>query len=373
MEKIRIAHVAGGLTTGGVESVVLNYFSHIDMQQYEPIYISYDTPDPKVKERFEKLGFKVYEVTKKKENLLKSCWEVYKILKENHIQIVHSHMTHMCFVSNILGCMAGAKVIISHSHLAECPAGVKKYVYGFFKFLSCITATDWFTCSRDAAICLFGRKAWNSGKVHLLSNAIDLSQFLYDEEKRKLIRAENGWEDFVVIGNVGRFTEQKNQKFVLEVFRVFHTRFPQSRMLFVGSGPEMDDIQDRVRKFGLEDAVIFTGSVMDPSIYYMAMDVFLFPSRYEGLGIAAVEAQAAMLPVLASDVVPKEAVVSDTVKFLPLTASATEWAKNLQILLTGSTRSKMDKKELHSTLQRLHYDIDQEVDWLGTYYRERLR
>ena len=148
--KKRIAHIAGGLTTGGVEAVIYNYFSKIDRKDYELYYITYDTPDPAVKKKFEDIGFHVYEVTKKKENLKKSCKEVYTILKENHINIVHSHMTLMSFVTSFLGKLCGIKVRIAHSHLALYPTGIKKPVYAFFKFCTRVTSTDYMACGKKA-------------------------------------------------------------------------------------------------------------------------------------------------------------------------------------------------------------------------------
>lgn len=373
MEKIRIAHVAGGLTTGGVEAVVYNYFSHMDTDAYELIYISYDTPEPQVRRRFEELGFTVYSVTKKKENLLKSCIEVYGILKKHRVQVVHSHMTLMCFVTNILGRMAGAKALISHSHLVEYHSGVKKLIAGVFKWLDRWTATDWFACGDDAAVYLFGEKAARSGKVHILNNAIDLSAYRYDAEKARTARELLGAGDAVVIGNVGRFTEQKNQAFALEVFSRFHAMVPESRLLLVGSGPMMEEIQSKAEHMGLSDAVVFTGSDPEPSKYYMAMDAFLFPSTYEGLGIVAVEAQAASLPVLASDVVPRAVVVGDDVEFLSLNEPPEVWAQALDTLVKKHRSSPPDGEALLRAMRNQHYDIDREVDWLHNYYQSCLR
>lgn len=371
MEKIKIAHVAGGLTTGGVEAVIYNYFSHMDREQYELIYISYDTPEPKVKERFEALGFTVYTVTKKKVNFIKSCREVFRILKKHHIQIIHSHMTLMCFITNIIGMMAGVKVRISHSHLVERPCSkMRKYLYCIFKYLSRLTATDYFACSRDAGIYLFGEKVYAAGKVHLLNNAFTISDYEYNEALAHRIRKENNLENAVVIGNVGRFTEQKNQEFILDIFKIFHSQCPNSRLLLVGSGPMTEEIRTRARHLNLEDYVIFTGSVTEPEKWYLPMDIFLFPSRYEGLGIAAVEAQAASLPVLASDAVPRGIVVSENVEFLPLTASPQVWVEHLRKLLARRELPRTHTQKLTDSLRRNHYDIKEEVEWLDCFYKK---
>lgn len=371
MEKIRIAHVAGGLTTGGVEAVIYNYFSHMNTEQYELVYISYDTPDPAVQSRFEALGFTVYSVTKKRDNFLKSCMEVFSILKKHRIQIVHSHMNLMCFVTNILGLLTGAKVRISHSHLAQQHGGWKKQAAGFCKWLDRISATEYFACSQDAGIYLFGQKAWDAGSVHILNNAIETGAFRYDPVRAARYRQELGLEDAVVIGNVGRFTEQKNQDFSLDIFREFRTLCPGSKLVLAGSGPDLERIRARTEEMGLQDAVLFPGSVTEPQKWYQIMDAFLFPSRYEGLGIVAVEAQAASLPVLASDVVPEAIVVSDWVEFLPLDASARCWAEALQRLI-GRQDTRNHTAALTDALRRHHYDIETEVGMLDRFYKHAL-
>lgn len=372
MERIRIAHIAGGLTTGGVESVIYNYFSYMDRSRYELVYISYDTPDPQVARRFRDLGFTVYAVTKKKDHFFRSCAEVYRILRRHRIQIVHSHMTLMCFVTNLLGRLAGARVLISHSHLVVYPTGLRRPLYALFKFLSRVTATDWFACGEDAGVYLFGRRAFDRGRVRLLYNAIDLDDYRCSEDQALRARAAAGLEGAVVVGNVGRFTEQKNQLFALEVFRAFRKRRPDSRLLLVGSGPMLQQVRDRAAELGLSDAVLFPGSDPQPAKYYRLMDVFLFPSTYEGLGIVALEAQAASLPVLASDAVPREAAVSGHMRFLSLDASAEAWARALEQLLPERARMRTEQQALRRAMEARHLEIGQEAVRLDGYYRSRL-
>ena len=216
--KKRIAHIAGGLTTGGVEAVIYNYFSKIDRKDYELYYITYDTPDPAVKKKFEDIGFHVYEVTKKKENLKKSCKEVYTILKENHINIVHSHMTLMSFVTSFLGKLCGIKVRIAHSHLALHPTGIKKPVYAFFKFCTRVTSTDYMACGKKAGEYLYGKANMKNGRVRIMNNAIDTEKYAYNEEIRNKKREELQIGDRFCIGHVGRFAEQKNHAYLIRYF-----------------------------------------------------------------------------------------------------------------------------------------------------------
>lgn len=363
-KKTVVAHVAGGLTTGGVESVIYEYVSHMDPQKYQWIYISYDTPDGEVRARFEALGFQVFAVTKKKEHFLKSCGEVYDILKKNQVQIVHSHMTLMCFVTNILGRMAGAEKVISHSHLVLYPRGLKRLVYEGFKWLSTVTATDWFACSRAAGAYLYGHRRMDRGQVVVMNNAIDYDRFCYRETIRSRMRLAWGLKHRQVIGHVGRFTEQKNHRFLLEIFAEYHRKEPDSFLLLVGDGPLKEEMETRAAAMGLKDAVLFAGACEQVQDWYMAMDVFVFPSIYEGLGIVALEAQLAGLPVLASMEVPREAALTEHMVFLPLEEGAEKWSALIRQMM-----GKRYTEDLRGILEDRHLEICAEAEKLDQFYR----
>lgn len=363
-ERIAVAHVAGGLTTGGVESVIYEYVSHMDRDAYRWIYISYDAPDEAVRRRFEALGFTVYAVTKKKENFWKSCREVYGILRENRVRIVHSHMTLMCFVTNILGRLAGAKTLISHSHLVLYPKGIRRPLYRAFKWLSTATATDLFACSRDAGVYLYGRKRMERGQVRVMNNAVDCERFCYDGAVRERMRREWGFEGKQALGHVGRFTEQKNHRFLLEVFAAYRRVWPESVLVLVGNGPLLEETKRRAAALGLADAVVFAGASETVEEWYMAMDVFVFPSIYEGLGIAALEAQLAGLPALASLEVPKEAALTEQMVFYPLAAGAENWSVRIREMM-----GKRYAEDLRDILEERGLEIGAEAKKLDRFYR----
>lgn len=365
MEKITVVHVAGGLTTGGVESVIYQYISHMPSDRYRWIYISYDTPDPAVQERFEQKGFQVYSVTKKKDNFFKSCWEVFRIFKENNVQIVHSHMTLMCFVTNMLGMAAGAKVCISHSHLVLSPGRGKRIPYWFLKKMTTWTATTLFACSAAAGEYLYGKKNMSAGRVIVMNNALDCEKFRFYPDIRERLRETYCLEGKTVLGNVGRFTEQKNQEFLIRIFEKYQKLDPESRLVLVGDGPLMEAMKQLAISLKIENKVLFAGSTSNVNEWYMAMDVFVFPSLYEGLGIVVLEAQAAGLPVLMSTEVPREAVLTDQVISYPLKAGAEEWAR--QILVCKEKGRGMD---IYPILKDRHLDIETEALKLDRFYRE---
>ncbi len=370
--KKRIAHIAGGLTTGGVEAVIYNYFSKIDRKDYELYYITYDTPDPAVKKKFEDIGFHVYEVTKKKENLKKSCKEVYTILKENHINIVHSHMTLMSFVTSFLGKFCGIKVRIAHSHLALYPTGIKKPVYAFFKFCTRVTSTDYMACGKKAGEYLYGKANMKNGRVRIMNNAIDTEKYAYNEEIRNKKREELQIGDRFCIGHVGRFAEQKNHAYLIDIFYEVHKKKEDAVLLLVGDGPLQEDVKARVHQYGLDDAVIFAGSRDDVGELYQAMDLFVLPSLFEGLALVLVETQCAGLRILVSDAVTDEIKMTDRMEYLPLhdkkvwvnkILSMTEEIKEENLALRSRGREEVAKSG---------YDIMTEAKKLDRFYEKRL-
>lgn len=366
MEKIKLAYVVGGLTTGGVESVIYNYLSHMNREQYELVYISYDTPDKKVKTRFEDLGFTVYEVEKKKEHPIKSCIHVYRILKKHQIEIIHSHMTLICFVTNFIGIAAGCKTRIAHSHLVIQERGIKRVFDALCKKLTLWSSTDLFACSQEAGIYLFGKRTYKNRNVIIMKNAMELRKFCRNEKMRRAMREQYSVSDNeIVIGNVGRFAEQKNHIFLLKVFKEFQRRQNKKCwLLLVGNGPLENKIKNKAKELGIYENIIFAGAVTEPANYYMAMDVFVFPSNYEGLGIVVIEAQLAEIPVVTSDVIPEEVNISGNMMVLSVKDSIDEWV----VAIERSINKPACRNAMKEANTR-HYEIQQEAACLDEFYK----
>ena len=366
--KIKIAHVAGGLTTGGVEAVIYNYFSHMNLDDYELYYISYDTHNEAVQKKFEALGFHVYEVCKKKDNFFKSCKQVLDILKENEIQVIHSHMTLMSFVTSVLAKMTGIKVCIAHSHLAQHITGPKKFVYAMFKCLTKWTSTHYFACGQEAAMYLYGPKVVEQNKVFLMHNAIDTKKFAYDEKVREQMRKELEVEDAFCIGHLGRFTEQKNPLFLIDVFHEVAKRREDARLVLLGEGPLLEEAKEKVTDYQLDEKVKFVGSVTNPEQYYQAMDVFFLPSLYEGLAVSLVEAQCNGVPVVTSDKVTKEICLSSQYKVVPLAAEESVWAE--EICRLAQEPDVLARKNGYRMVEDAGYSIDIEAAQLDKFYKQ---
>ncbi len=365
-ETIRVAQIIGKWLGGGVESVVMNYYRHIDRNKIQFDFICDNNSTNIPYEEIEKLGGKVilippYQKIFKYHNALK------KVLKDGNYKIVHSHINTLSVFSLFAAKCAGVPVRIAHSHSTTNKKEKKKnFIKQILRPFSKLFATDYMCCSELAGRWLFGNKEYDKENVYLLNNAIDLDQFKYDEKVRKEKRKElNISDDTLVIGHVGRFVEQKNHRFLIDIFNEVHKENENSILLLAGQGPLMDEIKEKVKKLGLEDNVRFLGQRNDINELYQAFDAFLLPSLYEGLPVVGVEAQATGLLCVFSDDMTKETKVLESTLFLSLNQSAKQWA---DIILRENRNFKRinTKKEISNK----NFDINVEAEKLEKYYED---
>ncbi len=360
-EPIRVAQIIGKWLGGGVESVVMNYYRHIDRSKIQFDFICDEDSTNIPYEEIEKLGGKVILIPPY-QKIFKYHKELKKILKEGNYKIVHSHINTLSVFSLFAAKCAGVPVRIAHSHSTTNKQEKKKnLVKQVLRPFSKVFATDYMACTEHAGRWLFGNKEYDNGNVYLLNNAIDLDKFKYDEKLRKEKRKElNIKEDTLVIGHVGRFVEQKNHRFLIDIFNEVHKQNKNSILLLIGQGPLMEEMKEKVDSLGISDSVKFLGQREDVSELYNAMDLFLFPSLYEGLGMVLIEAQANGLPCIASTEVPKIADISNNVQFYNLNDSIDIWLKNYDI------------KRFKFIQKNCIYDIKKEAEKLeNIYYKEK--
>ena len=314
---IIVAQVMGKWVGGGVESVIMNYYRHLDHSKVQFDFICDEDSTRIPYDEIKKLGGRVFLVPKY-QNLPKYLKTLEKLFKENQYRIVHSNINTLSVFPLYAAKKAGVPIRISHSHSTSNPKEWRRnLIKNILRPFSKRYATDFFTCSEVAGRYLFGNKAFNQGEVKIIHNAIDVDKFKFDEVARKKLRQEFGIKDStVVIGHVGRFVQQKNHTFLVDVFKEYHEKNPDSKLLLVGSGPLEDEIKKRVEKLGLKDSVLFLGQRDDINKLYSVMDVFCLPSLYEGLPVVGVEAQAAGLPTIFSNGVSSEAIISKNAKIV---------------------------------------------------------
>ena len=225
---------------------------------------------------------------------------------------------------------AGTNIRISHSHNAFKTENWKQKVsWPILKFLNRKAANIWATCGYDAGAFLFGEKAMQRNQVVVMNNAIDENLFRYNPLVRKQLREKLGIAEQFVIGHIGRFMEQKNHTFLIDIFADVLKYIPDAKLLLVGAGELQSSISDKVKKLNLEESVIFTGNVTNPQEYYQAMDLFALPSLFEGLPVVSIEAQASGLPCLISDKVDTRCKITPDAKFLPINQGTKQWVDEI--------------------------------------------
>lgn len=362
VQPIRIAQFMTEMNYGGVEMVVMNYYRHIDRNKVQFDFFVLEGSEIPQKKEIEELGGRVYVLPHYK-HLVMYEKELIRILKENNYKIVHSHMNTLSVFSLWGAKRAGVPVRIAHNHST---AGKGEYKKNIFKYVlrpfAKIYPTDLFACSQYAGEWLFGKKA----KFNVLNNAIDTEKFAFDKTERNRIRKELSIEDKFVIGHVGRFCYQKNQEFLVELLHsCIETGNNDMALLLIGD-KNHEAIDEEIKKYGLDKHVTILENRDDVNKLYSAMDIFVMPSRYEGLGMVVLEAQYNGLPVIVSKEVPDEAVICDNVTKLDLSLNKTSWLDKMCEIKCDNERNRSENKIIIDK-----YDINKEASKLTNFYIEK--
>ena len=357
---IRVAQMMTDMNYGGVEMVVMNYYRHIDKSKVQFDFFALEGSSIPYREEIESMGGRVY-VVPRYTHIIKYEKEIQRLFKENNYKIVHSHMNTLGVFSLYGAKKAGVPVRILTNHSTAGKGETKKNImkYALRPFAKKYP-TQLCACSKYAGEWIYGKNS----QFKVIYNAIDLDKYKYNENLRKQIRDELGVYNKFVIGHIGRFCYQKNHDLLIDIFVEVLKQKKDAVLLLIGEGELEDTIKEKVKKLNIEDKVFFLGKRNDAHKYYQAMDVFLLPSRYEGLGMVAIEAQAACLPVVCSENVPKEVEISDKVYF----ANSIDDYAELVVRL-----SKKDRFDTSKILKEAGYDIKNEAAQLSAFYEELLK
>lgn len=364
-EPIKVAQIVGKWVGGGVESVIMNYYTNIDRLkvQFDFICDSDSTDIPY--EKIEKLGGRVILIPPY-QKIFKYIKEQKRVLKENNYQIVHSHINTLSIFPLYAAKRAKVPVRIAHSHSTSNKIEKKRNsIKNILRPFSKLFATEYMCCSEHAGRWLFGNKEYDKGNVYLLNNAVDIDNYKYNKKIRKIKRKELGILDNTkVIGHVGRFVEQKNHEYIIDVFNEIHKEDKNTILMLVGQGPLEEKIRDKVVTLGLEEYVKFLGQRDDINELYQVFDIFLFPSIYEGLGLVLIEAQCSGLYCIASTEVPKMANINNMVTFLDLNVDKRVWAD----ILLNKLKKKNNRKNKRKKFASKGFDINKEANKLLDKY-----
>lgn len=309
------------MNAGGAETFLMKIYRQIDKTKYQMDFAVNIDSKGYYDDEIISYGGKILRFPAKSESLWRYVSGLRKIVKEGHYDaILRISSNAMGFLDLAVAKMAGAKkCVVRSSNSSDGNRFGTKISHWLGKLLFMRFVDVKIAPSIEAAKYTFGEKNFKRGLVHILHNGLDLDYFSYTENGRNAVRNEFGISpNQSVLGHVGRFSVQKNHSFLLKIFQYYHKCNPDSVLMLVGDGELKNDIQKKVRKMGLEKNVIFSGVRSDMPSIYSAMDFFVFPSLYEGMPNAVLEAQACGLQCYVSDEITKSADITKTIQYLPI-------------------------------------------------------
>lgn len=358
---IRVAHVMGKMNGGGVEQVVMNYYSHIDRSEIQFDFLVDEDSAMIPRAAIEQLGGRVFLIPPYQQ-IVRYSKHLKGLFSQEGWRIVHSHINALSVFPLRAAMDAGVPVRIAHAHsTAGAGEPIKNLAKAILKRFSNRYLTHRFACSQYAGSWLFGGNV----PFNILPNAVELDRFRYDSRARAEVREELGLSARnLVIGHVGRFAVQKNHMFLVDIFFKILEQEPEARLLLLGEGKLKQRVFEKVSALGLTDSVMFLGQRIDVQRYYQAFDCFVLPSLYEGCPVVAIEALASKLPCFLSEEVVIDPGLERGMEFIPL-GRASDWVDAIlrHPLNTASNRAS------GPILLPDGYDINIAADGLAKKYK----
>lgn len=365
MKKTNVLNIIGKRPQGGIGAFVYNYQLNMNKNIIQMDYMIFnDKKEGDFDNKVKALGSNVYVLSElKNSRLFTIINEINNFFKENSkkIDIIHIHSANIAFICLPIAKRYGISKCIVHSHATKYSDKKLNAVRNYFlcKFIYRYSPTL-FACSYAAGRFLYGKKK----PFKVINNAINITQFCFKEDLREKKRKELNLTNKFVIGNVGRFCNQKNHLFLLKVFKKIKTLQKNSVLMLIGSGEKMDVIKNFVIENNLKDDVLFLGQRNDVNELMQAMDVFVLPSLYEGFPVVGVEAECIGLPCFYSDTITTEIGLINSF-FISLKENDDYWAKKIFEVCTNFNRKREDL-----IMRSLGYDIKQEAESLQNFYVE---
>lgn len=355
---IKLLYTVNGLRVNGVSAVIMQYITMLNKNDYK-ISLFTDEIAPQFKQVLKDNHVNVITSSNRKKNQLAYYKELKGILNNGKYDIIHAHGNSATLTVEMLAAKkCGVKTRIAHSHNTTC---VHKFFDKMLRPLFYKTYTHGIGCGDEAGRWLFG------DHPHVvIKNGIDLQKYSFDLQKRDEVRKKLGISDKYVVGHIGRFTEQKNHDFMIEVFESYLKSNPDSVLLLLGDGPRESEIKALVKEKKLEKSVIFYGTTPDTSVFYSAFDVFLFPSKFEGVPLTLVEAQANGLPCVISDKISPEVIVTKLIRVKSLSDQA-EWARELQNV--SFQQREQNSRQAVKELTQAGFEISSVVKQVDDLYK----
>lgn len=369
-EKVKVLYFVDRMLRGGIQTFVIENMKHMDKSKIQIDYlllddgVKYDLEDT-----LREMGSNVYKLEgvwlRKPTDYFNYFKKIDDFFSKHHdYKVVHLHSSSKNFFILKSAKKYGIPVRIAHSHNIgfQTKNKIQIIIGNLCKPLLKKYATDYFACAYLAGEWLFGKKTVRNGKVKVIHNAVEYEKFKFNEEKRIEIRNKLNISKKLVLGNVGRFSTQKNHEFLIDIFNEIHKENKMSTLMLIGKGEKEEIIRKKVKELGLENDVIFMGFCDNVNELMWAMDIFLMPSLHEGLPVVGIEAQAAGLPCFMSKyVITDEVKITELVKFIELKQSPSEWAEEI-------LNSDLNRKNTKAEIEQAGYLIMDTAKELENFY-----
>lgn len=362
---MKILEFSAKLNIGGAQAVAANIARYAE-KSMEFTYVVFGDEVGEYEADVIARGNTVVHMPEPKENLWKFFWSIVALMKRERFDVVHAHTMFNCGLIMLAGKIAGVPGRISHSHTIsdEAKKSALRQVYlWLMRCLICCFGTEWCACGVDAGNILYGKK-WFSRYGTVIKNGIDIDKYQYSDSARSRIRQQYQVTDSYVIGHVGHYVKVKNQAFLIRLMDEVRKVKPNAVLLLLGDGPDRGMLEEQIHQRGLEQNVRLVGNVSNVSEVLSALDVFVFPSLYEGTPLALIEAQANGLTCIISDAVPDDACLTDAVKKLNLEQPESCWVSALV------DAKRIDRKETAVAIKKCYGTIETSMEELYSVFRK---
>ena len=338
MRKILVIITTAFVPYGGLASVMMNLYRGIDHSRFQIDFASTNASlDRNLAAELELNNSHYYSLGSRKKGLFTYIMRLSSLLKENSYDVIHVHSNSATAAIELaLAKKYHIPKRIVHNHTSICDhKTLHALLNPFFQGLY----TDAVACSQKA-----GEWIFPDGHYRILQNGINTERYRFSRQAREEIRGQYGIPDSAfVMGHVGKIYKPKNHRFLVEVFDDYHRTMPNSVLLLVGDGVMRGEIEADVKRRGLQDSVIFSGMQSAPERFLSAMDVFVFPSVWEGMPLSLIEAQASGLPCLISDTIDEGAIITDRVQRLGIAGGTSQWIQELEAMTTAHREAGSDE------------------------------
>ncbi|MDU1413991.1 MAG: glycosyltransferase [Clostridium sp.] len=369
MKPIRVLQVMGSLNSGGSQSLVMNLYRNIDRSKVQFDFVIDKNNELFYQKEIESMGGIIYQLKNIKECSFTKYCKQWNEFFSNHSEylIIHGHLRSTAAIYLKIAKKRGL-ITIAHSHSTASRGNkIECMVKNIMQIPIRYIADYLFACSYDSGRWLYGKKAIKNENFVIINNSIDSCEYLYDENKRNELRRKLNLESKYVIGHVGSFTYPKNHEFLINIFYEIQKSNKDTVLLLIGDGELKKNIVEQVYRLKINDKVIFTGVVSNVKDYMQIMDVFVFPSIFEGLPVTLIEAQAMGLPCIISNKITSEVILTSLVKVLGLN-NTSDWTS-----LILHTKVSENRKSYNELIKNSQYDIDKSTLWIQNFYIEQFK